>query len=42
VREIEQPAGFLLTDKLFPVTVTENEQVIEVRSSTSASAAASR
>lgn len=31
VREIEQPAGFLLADKLFPVTVTENEQVIEVK-----------
>lgn len=31
IREIAQPAGFILSEKLFPVTVSENEQVIEVK-----------
>lgn len=31
VREIEQPKGFVLSDELFPVTVKEQGQVIEIK-----------
>ena len=30
VREIEQPEGFVLSEELFPITVSEDEQVIEI------------
>lgn len=30
VREIGQPEGFVLCEELFPVTISENEQVIEI------------
>ena len=30
VREIEQPTGFVLNDAVYPVTISENEAVIEV------------
>ena len=31
VREIEQPKGFILSEELFPVTVKEQGQVIEIK-----------
>lgn len=31
VREIEQPEGFVLSEELFPVTVKEQDQVIEIK-----------
>ena len=31
VREIEQPKGFVLSEELFPVTVKEQGQVIEIK-----------
>ena len=30
IREIEQPTGFLLDDTIYPVTVSEHEQIIEI------------
>ncbi len=30
VREIAQPEGFLLSEELFPVTVSEDEQIVEI------------
>lgn len=30
IREIEQPTGFVLNDTVYPVTISENEAVIEV------------
>lgn len=30
VREIEQPTGFVLNDTVYPVTISENEAVVEV------------
>jgi len=31
VREIAQPEGYVLCEELFPVSISENEQVIEIR-----------
>lgn len=31
VREIEQPEGFVLCEDLFPVSITEDEQVVEIK-----------
>ena len=31
VKEIAAPTGYKLTDKVFPVTISENEQVIEIQ-----------
>lgn len=30
VREIKQPEGYVLCEELFPVTITEDAQVIEI------------
>lgn len=30
IREISQPTGFVLSDESFPVSITEDKQVIEI------------
>lgn len=30
IREIKQPTGFILNEKVFEITVTENEQIVEI------------